>query len=138
LQFTSCVFCTATNSYGLHHAFLALQVVSVIALYLPLETQAAKEILIKAVAQALPVYIMGVFKIPFGLCDELTQMIRDYWWGKEDGKRKMHWIFWDNLLRPKCRGGIGFKDLRLFNQALLAREGCSFVVCCIDFRPVFR
>jgi hypothetical protein len=101
-------------------------------------TQAAKEILIKAVAQALPVYIMGVFKIPFGLCDELTQMIIDYWWGKEDGKHKMHWISWDDLLRPKCRGGIGFKDLRLFNQALLAREGCSFVVCCIDFRPVFR
>jgi hypothetical protein len=52
-------------------------------------TQAAKEILIKAVAQALPVYIMGVFKIPYGLCDELTQMIKDFWWGKEDGKRKM-------------------------------------------------
>jgi hypothetical protein len=42
-------------------------------------TQAAKEILIKAVAQALPVYIMGIFKIPYGLCDELTQMIRDFW-----------------------------------------------------------
>jgi hypothetical protein len=45
------------------------------------------------------VYIMGVFtfKQPFGLCDELTQMIRDCWWFKEDGKRKMHYISWDSI-----------------------------------------
>lgn len=40
------------------------------------QSQAAKETLIKAVAQALPVYGMGVFKLPFGLCDELEKMIR--------------------------------------------------------------
>jgi hypothetical protein len=34
-------------------------------------TQAAKEVFIKSIAQALPIYIMGVFKLPFGLCDEL-------------------------------------------------------------------
>ena len=33
---------------------------------------AGKEIKIKAVAQALPVYIMSVFKLPVGLCDDLT------------------------------------------------------------------
>jgi hypothetical protein len=55
-------------------------------------TQAAKEVLIKAVAQALPVYLMGVFKLPYGLCDELTKMIRNFWWGAENGQRKAHWI----------------------------------------------
>jgi hypothetical protein len=40
------------------------------------KSQAAKEILIKAVAQAIPVYVMSVFKLPFGLYDELTKMIR--------------------------------------------------------------
>ena len=37
-----------------------------------------KEIKIKAIAQALPVYIMSVFKVPAGLCDELTKTIRRY------------------------------------------------------------
>ena len=36
-----------------------------------------KEILIKAAAQALPTYVMGVFKLPAGLCEELMKMIRE-------------------------------------------------------------
>jgi hypothetical protein len=36
----------------------------------------AKDVLIKSVAQAIPAYIMGVFKLPTTLCDELAQLIR--------------------------------------------------------------
>jgi hypothetical protein len=61
-------------------------------------TQAAKEVFIKSIAQALPIYIMGVFKLPFGLCDELTRMIRNYWWGEENGKRKTHWMAWEYMM----------------------------------------
>jgi hypothetical protein len=35
-----------------------------------------KEVLIKAVAHAIPTYVMGVFKMPFALCEELTRMDR--------------------------------------------------------------
>jgi hypothetical protein len=86
------------------------------------KSQAAKEILIKAVAQAIPLYVMSVFKLPLGLCDELTKLIRRYWWGAENGKRKTHWIGWDSMMRPKSQGGISFRDMRLFNQALLAKQ----------------
>ncbi len=59
------------------------------------KSQAAKEILIKSIAHAIPVYVMSVFKLPRGLCDELTKMIHIYWWGAENGKRKTHWVAWD-------------------------------------------
>jgi hypothetical protein len=82
-------------------------------------TQGGKEIMIKAVAQALPTFIMSVFKLPMALCDDLTRLIRDFWWGSERGKWKMHWVSWDVLVHPKPHGGMGFRDMRIFNQALL-------------------
>jgi hypothetical protein len=85
-------------------------------------SQGGKEVLIKAIAQAIPVYVMGIFKLPFGLLDDLTKIIRDFWWGAENGKRKTHWVSWDSMMRPKDQGGMGFKDMRLFHQALLARQ----------------
>jgi hypothetical protein len=84
--------------------------------------QSAREVLIKAISQALPTYVMGVFKLPMSVCDDLTKLICDYWWGVEQGKRRTHWISWPKLNRSKEQGGLGFRDMRLFNQTLLARQ----------------
>lgn len=48
-----------------------------------------KEILIKAVVQAIPTYTISCFKLPDSCCEDLTSMIRNFWWGKRTMKRKL-------------------------------------------------
>jgi hypothetical protein len=68
---------------------------------------------------------MSIFKLTDGLCEDLMKAIRAYWWGAEKGRRKIQWIPWKTLILPKSFGGLGFKDLRLFNQALFVGAECA-------------
>ena len=53
--------------------------------------RAGKGVLIKVVAQSIPMYTMGVFQLPVKLCDELNSICAKFWWGQVGNVRKIHW-----------------------------------------------
>ncbi|CAL2240124.1 unnamed protein product [Prunus armeniaca] len=48
-------------------------------------------------------------------------MIARYWWGKS-GRKGIHWLGWRKLCKPKCLGGLGFKNFEAFNKAMVAKQ----------------
>ncbi|KAL0404184.1 UNVERIFIED_CONTAM: putative mitochondrial protein [Sesamum radiatum] len=54
-------------------------------------SSASKEILIKAVVQAIPTYLMGVFLLADEFTREIESMIAKFWWDSSDN-RKIHWL----------------------------------------------
>ena len=60
-------------------------------------SKAGKEVLIKAVAQAIPSYAMSCFDLTKTLCDDISKMICRFWWAQQDDEKKIHWLSREKL-----------------------------------------
>ncbi|XP_019087379.1 PREDICTED: uncharacterized protein LOC109127263 [Camelina sativa] len=88
-----------------------------------------KEILLKAVAMALPTYTMSCFMLPKAVCQQLASLMADFWWRNKRDSRGMHWKAWDQLSKQKNEGGLGFKGIETFNIALLGKQLWRMITC---------
>lgn len=85
-------------------------------------SKGGKEVQIKSITQAIPSHVMSCYLLPQGITQNLSSAVSRYWWSTKENNRGLHWVAWDKICIPLDCGGLGFRNFRDFNLALLAKQ----------------
>ncbi|XP_062104365.1 uncharacterized protein LOC133815556 [Humulus lupulus] len=77
--------------------------------------------LINSVLLGIRSYWMNIFILPQKVVKAIDSLCLRFLWGEKDNRSKMHRISWEHVCRPKCYGGLGFKDSALWNKVMMAK-----------------
>lgn len=73
-------------------------------------SKVGKYVLLKVVVESIPICTIFCFRLPSCLCNDIHRLMARFIWGKNGEKRKLYWLSWDKMCRPKALGGLGFKN----------------------------
>lgn len=85
-------------------------------------TYAGRAQLISSVLFHYQTYWSQVFILPQSIVKEIDKLCRSFLWGYEEGHKPMALVAWSNLSLPKSEGGLGFKQLKIWNRAAARRQ----------------
>lgn len=77
--------------------------------------------LLNSVLNSIPIFFLSYFKLPKGVWVKLVRLQREFLWGGCLERKKIPWVKWEEVCKPKSSGGLGVKDLRAFNLNLLSK-----------------
>ncbi|GKU94281.1 hypothetical protein SLEP1_g7800 [Rubroshorea leprosula] len=77
--------------------------------------------LINSVLSSLPVFLMSTYAIPKSIIHTIDKLRRSFLWGGKGDEKKIYCIGWDKVCKKKEEGGLGVRDLRKFNLALMGK-----------------
>jgi hypothetical protein len=75
-------------------------------------------ILLKAVLQALPIYVFSVLAAPRFVLNTIKSLQRNFLWQGLNKERKIALVSWEKICRPKEQGGLGIRDPSIMNKVL--------------------
>ena len=66
-------------------------------------------VLVKAVLQAMPIYLFLILSAPKSVLHEIKSLQRNFLWGGREAKVKFSLVSWEGICKPKDRGGLGIR-----------------------------
>ncbi|XP_026452021.1 uncharacterized protein LOC113352416 [Papaver somniferum] len=82
-----------------------------------------RSFMVRNVTNVIPVHHMISFKLPDVTINKMNSTHQKIWRKNKTNKGNPP-ISWKNVSTPKKEGGLGFRILKLFNIALLAKSAC--------------
>lgn len=82
---------------------------------------AGRATLARSVLQSIPVFSMQTALLPRLVIQKLDKAVRDFIWGEGGEKRKLHLLSWEQICRPRSKGGLGLNNLASRNEALVMK-----------------
>jgi hypothetical protein len=77
--------------------------------------------LIKSTLFSLPTYYLSLFPIPMSIARRIEKLQRDFLWGGLEDEGKFHLVNWKTDYLPLHGGGLGIRNMAIFNKALLGK-----------------
>ncbi|KAK6782013.1 hypothetical protein RDI58_019809 [Solanum bulbocastanum] len=85
-----------------------------------------KTTLIKHALQSIPVHTMAAVSPPNTIIKYIESIIIDFFWGREQDRRKYHWASLDSMSLPHAEGGVGIRKLTDICTALQYKQWWIF------------
>ncbi|GJR02332.1 RNA-directed DNA polymerase, eukaryota, reverse transcriptase zinc-binding domain protein [Tanacetum coccineum] len=77
---------------------------------------------IDAVLESIHVYWASVFLLPITIIQDINRLLKWFLWNQGEAAKGKAKVSWENVCKPKKQGGLGLKDLHIWNKALLAKH----------------
>jgi hypothetical protein len=78
-------------------------------------------VLLNSVLNAIPIFYLSFLKISIAVWKKVRKLQREFLWGGKNGVKKINWVKWETICKPKHTGGLGVRDIRLVNISLLTK-----------------
>lgn len=66
-------------------------------------------------------FSLAIFRIPKVVAKKIQSLQARFLWEREKHDKKISWVRWEHICSPRSHGGLGIKDVCLFNEAFMAK-----------------
>lgn len=79
---------------------------------------AGRLVLTKAILETVPIFMFSALPTPKEVMQHITNIQRDFLWGKGEEKKKWALVAWEKIFKPKKHGGLGLDYPETLNKVL--------------------
>ena len=91
-------------------------------------SQVRRAVLVQSSLSTIPNYMLQCTHLPAKVLDSIDRVDKNFLWGSSKSSKKMHWIGWEKVIKPKGEGGLGLQTAKRRNISLLAKLNWRFQI----------